>query len=434
MLATKLEPPVPRLTDAFLKALVVEPGKRDRMAFDDACPGLGVRATAKGTKAFIVQWTDPISAKKQREPLGVWPTLSLDAARNAAKIKLGEVAAGRNPRAERLAARAEAARREEEELLTLDRLISDWARLHLASRKPTYALEAQRSLRAAFSSFLKAPAARLTKSQVINQLDEISQQGKATSAARTLGCGRAAFNWALKRGKIEHNPFSNLPISTRSKQRERALSPAEVREVWGAAGTLNAPTAQFFRMALLTLARRDEVAKMSWSEISLERREWTIPSSRSKNSKAHTIHLSDPALELLASVPRLKGQEFVFSFNGTSPISGFSTMKRRLDAAIERQRAETARKKAKELTPFAPFVLHDFRRSGVSALAEMGFDSIVADKLLNHQPAKLLGVAGVYQRYDFAKERARALDFWGSLCAGGDEHAADNVISIAAAR
>ncbi|WP_133772176.1 hypothetical protein [Enterovirga rhinocerotis] len=42
----------------------------------------------------------------------------------------------------------------------------------------------------------------------------------------------------------------------------------------------------------------------------------------------------------------------------------------------------------------------------------MGFDSIVADKLLAHKPAKLKGVASVYQRHDFAKERERALEAW----------------------
>jgi hypothetical protein len=36
----------------------------------------------------------------------------------------------------------------------------------------------------------------------------------------------------------------------------------------------------------------------------------------------------------------------------------------------------------------------------------------VVDKLLAHQPAKLKGVAAIYQRYEFAKERAQALDEW----------------------
>jgi hypothetical protein len=42
----------------------------------------------------------------------------------------------------------------------------------------------------------------------------------------------------------------------------------------------------------------------------------------------------------------------------------------------------------------------------------------VADKLLAHQPAKLLGVAAVYQRHDFARERAAALDAWAAQVTG----------------
>jgi hypothetical protein len=54
----------------------------------------------------------------------------------------------------------------------------------------------------------------------------------------------------------------------------------------------------------------------------------------------------------------------------------------------------------------------DMRRTGVSRLAPMGFDSIMADKLLAHKPAKLKGVASVYHRHDFAAERRAALDAW----------------------
>jgi len=62
--------------------------------------------------------------------------------------------------------------------------------------------------------------------------------------------------------------------------------------------------------------------------------------------------------------------------------------------------------------------LHDLRRSGVSALARLGFDSIVVDKILAHRPARLLGVASVYQRHDFARERAAALDAWAAHVTG----------------
>lgn len=62
---------MPKLSDRVLRTLEVESGRKDRLVFDAECPGLGVRVTAKGTKAFIVQWTDQATKKKVREPIGV---------------------------------------------------------------------------------------------------------------------------------------------------------------------------------------------------------------------------------------------------------------------------------------------------------------------------------------------------------------------------
>src|SRR5258708_39818567 len=81
-----------RLTDRFLAALQVEPNRKDRLVFDTLCPGLGVRMTAKGTRTFLAQWTDPVTRRKVREPLGVWGNITIDQAREAARIRLGECA------------------------------------------------------------------------------------------------------------------------------------------------------------------------------------------------------------------------------------------------------------------------------------------------------------------------------------------------------
>ena len=72
--------------------------------------------------------------------------------------------------------------------------------------------------------------------------------------------------------------------------------------------------------------------------------------------------------------------------------------------------------------------IHDLRRTGVSTLAELGFDSIVADMLLAHKPTKLGGVAAVYQRHDFRVERARALDAWATHVVGA--HRTNNVLPL----
>ena len=411
-----------RFTDDYLAGLTLPEGKRDRLVFDEDVRGLGVRVTAR-SKTFLVQWTDPATGQKQREPLGTWGNVTIKAARDAAKIKLGKVASGVNPRAERISAKAEAEKQRAEKALTLEKLIADWETLHLINRRPGYAAEAVRALRVAFANMLTKPASRITKADVVNRLDELSAAGKHTTAARTMAYGRAAYAWARKRDKVSNNPFFELPIPAASNERDRVLSKAEVGEVWKAAGQLPYPVGQFYRLALLTTVRRNEIAGMRWSEIYVDAAEWTVPASRSKNGKSHVVHLSSAAIEVLNAITRVKGQDLVLTTTGSTPISGFSKFKRALDAEIIANRAKAAEETGAQPDSVEPFHLHDFRRTCVSTLAAIGFDSIVADKLLSHQPKRLRGTAKIYQRYDFAKERARALDAWASYCTGTDEPA-----------
>jgi hypothetical protein len=58
---------------------------------------------------------------------------------------------------------------------------------------------------------------------------------------------------------MPENPFANLPISAGTTERERVLSDAEIAEVWAAADRLAYPFGPFFKLAILTLQRREEV-------------------------------------------------------------------------------------------------------------------------------------------------------------------------------
>ena len=401
---------MPKLTDRFLSSFRVDPPRKDRLAFDSECPGLGVRATTKGTRSFVVQWTDPGTKRKVREPIGVWGSITIEQARSAARARLGEVAKGIDPAAERARRKAVDRALREEQALTFESLIADWARLHLAARRPRYVAESQRAIRLAFRDHLKRPAARLTRVEVVGVLDGIASADKATTAGRTMAYGRAAYGWAVKRGKVPSNPFSGLPISSGARERDRVLTDGELNRVWHATGRLAFPFGPFYRLAILTLQRREEVAGMRWSEIDDDLTRWTIPADRMKNGKPHDVHLSEVARELLRSIPRRPGVDLIFTTNGRTSISGYSKGKKALDAAIAEQ--------SQDSHAVSPWRLHDLRRTGVSKLAAIGFDLIVADKLLAHRPARLRGVASVYQRYDFWVERVRALDAWAAHVTG----------------
>jgi integrase len=422
-----------RLSEKALAGLKLDEGRKDRLIFDAACPGLGVRLTAKGTRTFIAQWTDPATRRKVREPLGVWGSLTLEQAREAARARLGSVAKGIDVVAERQARKAADEAKRAEEALTFNQLVADWAALHLAHRRPRYAAEAERAIRYSLAGLLKRPAARITREETVNALDKLAKAGTAAMAGRVMAYGRAAFHWAQKRGKVAANPFADLPVSAGATERDRALTDAELGEVWAAADGMAYPFGPFVKLAILTLQRREEVAGMRWSEIAADLSRWTIPGERMKNGKPHDVHLSEPARDVLRAVTRIEGRDLVFSTTSTAPISGFSKAKGQLDAAVMATRTEAASTAGREPAALVPWRLHDLRRTGVSMLAALGVDSIVADKLLAHRPAKLQGVAAVYQRHDFAAERARALDTWAAhvlRCAKGAEPES-NVILLA---
>jgi integrase len=303
---------------------------------------------------------------------------------------------------------------------TLDSLIDEWHALALVRSRPSYRNEACRSLRLAFRQDLDKPASALLKARVLQVIDDYDKAGKHATARLVRAYGRACFTWAFKRGSIAANPFDGLPSGIAAVARDRLLTNAEIGAIWRAACDMAEPAGPFIRLALLTLARREEVAGLRWSEISPDLNQWTIPAYRMKRGQAHVVTLTDAAREALGAVTRIDGQDLVFAAESRTPmtgapkpgqdakkpISGFSKIKARLD----------------KRSGVSGWVLHDFRRAGASTLARLGFSPIVADKLLAHQPSALSSVARVYQQHDFNAEKAAALEAWAAhvlRCASG---------------
>lgn len=380
--------------------------------FDSIVPALALRVTPTGARTFVVRGRIRGQPGSIRVTIGDARGMKLSDARQQASDVLQQMRAGNDPRSKKADPAA---------VLTFDGLINEWSRLYLAhNHRPRYVRETPATIRKHFTSLLKRPAAQITKADVVNAIDKIASPG---AARNPISYARSCFGWAEKRGKVPSNPFSDLPDAPTGGSRERVLSHDEVADLWTAAEALGYPFGPFYQLEILTLQRREMVAAMRWSEIDGDL--WRIPGPRMKMGKPHDVHLSEPARAILASIPRIAGCNFVFTTTGTSPISGFSKAKRHLDAAIGKMCEAAGRE------PMAPWVPHDLRRTGVSKLAELGFDSIVADKLLAHKPAKLQGAAAIYQRYEFLRERAQALDAWAAHVTG---ERVENVTPLRAAR
>jgi integrase len=73
---------------------------------------------------------------------------------------------------------------------------------------------------------------------------------------------------------------------------------------------------QALEFCILTATRTGETLGAKWDEIDFAAKTWTIPASRMKADRDHTVPLSPFALELLQSLPRIKGNDHVFAGNG----------------------------------------------------------------------------------------------------------------------
>jgi integrase len=423
-----------KLTERKIEALLVDNGAKDRLVFDDAQRGLAVRVTVSGGRTYLVQYS--LHGQKWRVPLGSCSAISLANARHAASAIMGDVAKGRNPANERKAAAAAERARRVRNRLTLRVLIDDWHRHHLADRRASYAAEAVRALHRAFADALDDAAEDLDRATVVGALDGLTRRRKRKAAgasdkpkgspmaARTAAYGRAAFAWAMKRGVVTSNPFAHLPIAKGTSRRERVLSDDELREIWQAAGEAPSPYGTIVRLLILTGQRRGEVAGMNWNELSEDLSSWTMPSKRTKNGVAHVVPLSDPASNLVrGSLPdaedkakralteRREAAALLFPGAAGTPFAGWSKAKSALDKAIVAGRAKSAGNGTK-CGPLAPWSLHDLRRTVATGLQRLGVRLEVTEALLNHISGSRGGIAGVYQRHDWANEKRAALDGW----------------------
>ena len=380
-----------KLTQRRIEALECPANKKDILVFDDEQRGLGVRVMAGGGKSFLVQYRH--AGEKRRMPIGSCAAVSLAKARLAARQIVGAVAAGKDPAGERKAAALEAKR----EALTLDALIDQWAKLHLAGKRPNYSAAAVSALRRSFAKHLNAPAASLDRATVVRMLDGLAKNGKAAMAGATARYGSALFGWAIRRGSLSDSPFERVPIAA-TVRRDRVLSDDEIRRVWKATDGPGAFNAIVWAL-LLTGQRREEVSGLTWSELDPGFSVWTLPAARSKNGKPHVIPISAQMEALLHAQPRIGGTDLV-SVSGSERgvFSGWSKSKDRLDRR----------------SGVTDWTLHDLRRTMATGLQRLGVRLEVTEAVLNHVAGSRGGIIGVYQRHTWSDEKRAALTAWGA--------------------
>ena len=271
----------------------------------------------------------------------------------------------------------------------------------------------------------------VTKRDILGILDSVMKAGYPAAASRARAVLTAFFNWAIARDIIAASPCLGIKPPAETRSRDRVLSDDELRWLWTACEQDPFPFGRMVQLLILTGARRDEVRRITDKELKRADGLWVLPASRAKNRRAHEVPLSDAALAVIDTAPRVRNRAgYVFCTNGKTPSSGFSRMKRRLDRdmlKIAREEAK-ARGEDSQKVKIPEWVLHDLRRTAASGMARLGIALPVIERCLNHVSGSFAGIVGVYQKHSYIEEKKTALDTWARFVMSLTEPAAENVL------
>jgi integrase len=465
------------LTEAAIKRFPAAPvGNRvDRP--DRLAPGLFLRINDKGRKSWLVHFR--VKGRQGKLALGSWPAMKVDEAREIARWAREQAKSGIHPRIVREQEEAEKRRSAGKRFDAVAETYTDAAKTGklLGARKQPVTMETalgreSRIHRLILPVLGARPIKDISPVEVSEFLSGIEADGGPVD--RCLQDIRLIYKFAISRG-LFHGPLPTDGLGNRQapSKKSRALEDHELRAMWVAAGEYGYPFGQAIRLLMLTGQRRDEIGDARWSDLDMERRLLTIPSSRSKNRKGdHEVPLSDSAMAIIEDTRRVcealsMKSDYLFTNTGNTSISGWSKASKRLDrymraelAALSPQEREALVMKGKlnannkkqksaaaakvEAIELKHWRFHDLRHTVVTRMrnGEENRDGEttfavpldVVQQIVNHELTA--GVTAVYDHGDIEKRyrlrKREALEWWGRKLMGivGEAPVAKNVVAL----
>ena len=246
------------LTDRFCDRAKPQGKEPQTDYFDETVAGLALRV-GKG-KSWTLHYSR--NGKRARLTFGTYPNLSLAAARTRALEAKADIEAGHDPRS---------AKRD-----TLRAICEEYLKRESGLRSTKW--RRQQLARLVYPTLGDRPIAEIKRSEIVRLLDAIEDDNGPVMADRTLAIIRRVMNWHASRSDEFRSPIVRGMARTKTTERARTrtLTDDELRKVWKAEGTIGC----YIRFILLTSARRNEVADMTWDEI--KDGDWTLPAARNK--------------------------------------------------------------------------------------------------------------------------------------------------------
>jgi integrase len=408
-----------KITRSTLQALRPEP--KPTVHWDKTQTGFGVRVQPSGSMSFVCAYRLKGSSTLRFVTLGKVKALAPEQARDRARALIAAARSGRDLDAEaREGARAsDAARRQGERRITVGeakKLFLEHLETETSERTGRKRSWSTVKATVLWLAGLEPFGAHALADITAADLKGIIAATPQASRRNISGGLKRFFTWAVEAGMLSADPSLAVKRAKGPAARERTPSVDEVRAILKAIDALVDEgkwlpvQGAAVRTLVFTGQRRQDVTEMRWEDLDLKAATWTQPAIRNKSKRLHSVPLIEPLLSMLKGHHEEMGR----------PKSGLVFPGVRSGRAMTPWMSE-ANEHLRERSGIS-FVLHDFRRSMVSAMADHGVAFEVADSLLNHAASQSRsGIVGVYQRSTLWTQKVQALALWSRLLLGSGD-------------
>lgn len=366
--------------------------------------GLYVEVSPRGGKWW--RWKYRFAGKERRLSLGVYPDVSLKAARAKRDDMRRELAAGIDPGQARKARQVSLAGAE-----TFEAIAREWHAKFSFGWVPSHAERIARRLERDLYPWLGArPIGEIKAPELLAVLRRIEGRGAQETAHRAMqNCGQV-FRYAVATGRAERDPTADLRGALpppKARHHASILEPKRVGELLRAIDAYQGffVTKCALRLAPLVFVRPGELRKAQWPEIDLDRAEWRIPAERMKMREQHIVPLSRQAVEILRDLGPLTRRPI--GGRPDAPLYVFPSGRSR-----ERPMSENAVLAALRRMGYAKEDMtgHGFRSMASTLLHEQGWNHQVIERQLAH--AERDAVSAAYNFAEHLPERCRMMQSW----------------------
>jgi integrase len=403
-----------KLTDKGIERIKPPVGKAQEEHWDTEVSGLGLRVGAKGTKAFTLLIKTYVMGKKKniRLTLGRFPAMSLAEARALAKEYKTYADQGKDPRKAKQDAEREKLKASRFTFAACrDDFLEAGAKYGIGrGRKRAKSPWREKTLKdntwalSKFNDWADLSIKDISEHDIADALSEIedgvagtkrSDWSGASAAHRSFEVLNTMMNWCMRKRLIEHSPCQFVEEVPDKLKRDRVIDDDELSAIWKSCDEYSGPLADCLKLLILTGQRLREVSELKWSEVAKDRSAFTLDGNRTKNGLPHVIPLSELARSVIDA--QHKDGEFVFTTTGNGPVVGFSKLKKNIE----------------KLSGVSNWRIHDFRRTMVTGMNEMGIAPHVVEVVVNHISGEAKAeVAGIYNKAQYLEARRNALDVW----------------------